>query len=91
MSRNARISARISEETRERLHAFLDSRGVKQAHVIEEALQFYLRAMDEVPPETFIHRRVVITRESGAALAKRLRSPVRPNKKLRVLMSRHGE
>jgi hypothetical protein len=67
------ISALISAETKARLDAYVREHGVKRSYLIERALQHYLAAVDEIPPNFVIPPVVVVSKASAAKLADKLR------------------
>lgn len=91
MARATQVSAPISEETRELLEQHVKATGVKKGHFIESALRYHLRALHELPADVLVPPRLVLTRRSLEQVARRLRSPGRPTKALRDLMSGDGD
>ncbi len=59
--------------------------GVKKGHLVEQALQHHLRALEEIPAEFILHPRIVVTRKSGELILRKIRSG-KPTKALRDLM-----
>lgn len=86
MARSVQISAPVSKETKELLDQQSRASGLKKGHLIESALRYHLRALQELPAEAFIPARVVLTRTSFEEVAERLRSPGEPPQELRDLM-----
>ena len=91
MSRATQMSAPISKETKELLERHVKVTGVKKGHLIESALRFHLRALQELPADTMIPPRIVLTRRSFEQLAERLRAPGQPSQALRDLMRGDGD
>ena len=60
------ISAHISEDLKDRLERFVRAHGVTRAHVIEQALQHHLQALDELPPDAIVPARILLAPESAA-------------------------
>jgi hypothetical protein len=87
MATETQISAFISAETKEELEKYSRATGVKKGRVIEDALRHHLQALRELPLDAIIHPRIVLTRASGEALVKHLKSRSRPTAALRKLMS----
>ena len=83
MPRATQISAPISKETKLLLEQHVKATGVKKGHLVESALRYHLRALQELPADVMIPPRVVLTRRSFEALVKKLRSPGRPTQALR--------
>lgn len=86
MSQQTQIAARIDVSTKRELDAYSEEHGLKQGHLIEEALRYHLRALKELPADVIIPTRLVVTRESGEEVLKRLTTPGKPNRALRELM-----
>ena len=59
------ISAHISEDLKERLERFVRAHGVTRAHLIEQALQHHLQALDELPPDAIVPARIQLAPESA--------------------------
>jgi uncharacterized protein (DUF1778 family) len=86
MARATQISAPISAETRELLERHAKASGVKKGHLIETALRYHLRALQELPADALVPARIVLTRKSFEEVAERLRAPGSPTRELRELM-----
>jgi hypothetical protein len=91
MARATQISAPISKETKELLEQHVKATGVKKGHLIESALRYHLRALHELPADVLVPPRLVLTRRSFEQVVERLRSPGKPRKELRDLMSGDGD
>jgi uncharacterized protein (DUF1778 family) len=91
MSRTLQISAPISKETKDLLERHVKATGVKKGHVVESALRYHLRALQELPADVIIPPRIVLTRRSFERLIERLRSPGQPTQALRDLMRGDGD
>ena len=85
MEKETQISALVSAATRELLERHVRASGVKKGHLVEQALQHYLVALDQLPADVIVHPRLVVTRKSGEAILKATRSG-KPTKALRALM-----
>jgi hypothetical protein len=72
MERETRISAVISEATKELLERHVRATGMKKGHLVEQALRHHLQALQELPADVIIHPRIVVARRSAQALAKEL-------------------
>lgn len=86
MARSVQISAPISVETKELLERQARATGVKKGHLIESALRYHLRALQELPADALVPARIVLTRRSFEQLVERLRSPGKPTRELRDLI-----
>ncbi len=87
MSKEVQVSAFIDASTKGLLDRHVRASGVKKGHLIEEALRHYLLALLQIPLDVVVHPRIVLTRASGTAVRKELRSG-KPTKALRDLMRR---
>jgi hypothetical protein len=85
MPSDVQVSTHIDASTKRELDEYAEAHGLKQGHLIEEALRHHLRALRELPADIIIPTRLVITRESGARVLARLKKPGRPTKALREL------
>ncbi|OGA62696.1 MAG: hypothetical protein A3G81_15605 [Betaproteobacteria bacterium RIFCSPLOWO2_12_FULL_65_14] len=85
MDKETQISALVSRTTRELLERRVRATGVKKGHLVEQALQHYLVALEHLPADVIVHPRLVVTRKSGERVLRQLRSG-KPTKALRALM-----
>ena len=85
MEKETQISALVSAATRELLERHVRASGMKKGHLVEQALQHYLVALEQLPADVIVHPRLVVTRKSGEAILKATRSG-KPTKALRELM-----
>ena len=85
MDKDTQISALVSRTTRELLERRARATGVKKGHLVEQALQHYLVALEQLPADVFVQPKLVVTRKSGDAILERTRA-ARPTKALRRLM-----
>ncbi len=88
MSANTQISAFISEETKAQVETYVKRRGVKKAHLVEEALQHHLQALREIPEDLVIPARLVITEDALSQIADRIAADEQATEALRALFSR---
>jgi uncharacterized protein (DUF1778 family) len=86
MARAAQISAPVSKETKELLERQARATGVKKGYLIESALRYHLRALQELPADVLVPARLVLTRRSFEQVVERLRSPGKPSRELVELM-----
>lgn len=91
MSKATQISAPVSKETKALLERYVKATGVKKGHLIESALRYHLRALDELPTDVLVPPRLVLTRKSFEALVKLVESPGQPTEALRELMRGDGD
>ena len=85
MDKETQISALVSRTTRELLERRVRATGVKKGHLVEQALQHYLVALEQLPADVIVHPKLVVTRNSGEAILKQARTG-KPTKALRELM-----
>ena len=91
MARMVQVSAQISKETKDLLDRHSRATGVKKGYLIEAALRYHIEALQELPADTLVPPRLVLTRHSFEQVAARLRSPGRPSAALRRLMRDDGD
>lgn len=87
-SGRTRITAFISNSTKEALESYADAHGLKKEHLMEEALLHHLQALRELPLDVIIPARLVVTRESGETVLARVEKPRRPTKAMRDLFGK---
>ena len=85
MEKETQISALVSPATRELLERYVRASGVKKGHLVEQALQHHLVALEQLPADVVVHPKLVVTRKSGEAILKQARTG-KPTKALRDLM-----
>ncbi|MGH8675787.1 MAG: hypothetical protein ACREVG_15945 [Burkholderiales bacterium] len=85
MDKETQISAQVSRTTRELLERRVRATGVKKGYLVEQALQHYLVALEQLPADVVIQPRLVVTRASGDRILRKIRT-ARPTKALRRLM-----
>ena len=83
--KDCQISAVISQSTEELMERHVRATGVKQGHLVEQALRHYLQALQEFPAEVIVHPKLVVTRESGASLLQEVER-AKPSEALRDLL-----
>lgn len=87
MEKQTQIAAFISLATRDQLERHSRATGVKKGHLVEQALQHYLVALEQLPADVIVHPKLVVTRASGEAILRQTQTG-KPAKALRELM--HG-
>jgi hypothetical protein len=85
MEKETQISALVSRTTRDLLERHVRATGVKKGHLVEQALRHHLQALQELPADVIVHPKLVVTRKSGTAILKQMKSG-KPTKSLRDLM-----
>ena len=91
MRDKSKISAVVSSTTRALLEEHVRATGVKKGHLIEQALLHHLQALHMLLVDVIVHPRMVISRQSGEEIVKRITARPRPTKQLRALMSGDGD
>jgi hypothetical protein len=86
MQKETQISAIVSQSTKDLLDRHVRATGVKKGYLVEQALRHHLQALHELPAEVIVHPKLVVTRRSGEAIIKQMKSG-KPTKALRDLMS----
>ncbi len=85
MDRGTKISAVISETTKELLERHVRATGVKKGYLVEQALRHHLQALEALPADVIVHPRLVVTRKSGTELLKAIEG-AEPTEALRDLL-----
>ena len=85
MASTTQVSAYISAETKAEIEAYVKRRGVKKAHLIEEALQHHLQALREIPDDLIIPSRLVLTENALKEIAERITHENEPTAALKAL------
>ena len=80
------ISAHVSEGTRIQLDRLTRARGLRKGFVMEQALQYYFRALEELPEEAFLPPRLVLSNESFQTVVEMIESPAPPTSAMLELM-----
>lgn len=86
MSSQSKISATISEATKEKLDRFTKTHGLKKNFVVEQALLYFMEARRELPDEALVPARLVVEDEAFDRLVELVTSPPPPSPALRELM-----
>jgi uncharacterized protein (DUF1778 family) len=88
--KQTQISAYISESIKEDLHQLSQKRGLKKAYLVEQALEYHLRALQELPEEAFLPSHVVLSESSFLEVLQTLENPPEPTEALRKLANAHS-
>lgn len=89
MEQETQISAFVSRTTKERLDRHVRATGAKKGHLVEQALQHHLQALQELPADIVVHPRLVVTRKAGEVILRAIETG-KPTPALRKLM-RNGD
>lgn len=79
------ISAHISEETKKRLDSMSRARGIKKAHLVEQALLHHMVAIDSLPQGFIIPSRLVLEERDFVELVQAMEADEEPTQALRDL------
>jgi hypothetical protein len=90
MGGQSRIFVTVSAATKERLDRFIESHGLKENGVVEQALLDFVEAWTELPNEALLSARLVLDDKSFARIAAELRCPPAPTATLRRWMLGQG-
>jgi hypothetical protein len=85
--KTVQISAVVSQGTKARLERLTQASGLKKAWIIENALNHYLLALDELPADVIIPPRVVVDRQTGERILERIEKPAEPTEAMRELFA----
>ena len=84
---SVQILAYISNDTKEKMEAYSKAYGIKENYLVENALNYYLQALNEIPEEFIISTKISITKDSYESVIDLLKKPQQPTKELKELMS----
>jgi hypothetical protein len=84
------VSAHINASTKERLERRVREMGTTRAHLMEQALQYHLQALDELPLDVLVPARIVLDRDSAERVRDLPSRPPEPSSRA-VLPSRPPE
>ena len=82
-----RISARISESTKEHIEHYAETHGVTTGYLVEQALLHHVQALHELPADMMIPPRIMVTPASFEAVTGFIEKPRKPTKALRALLA----
>ena len=82
------ISAHISDTTSSELDRYVDSRGLKKGHVIEQALRHHLRALRDLPGDVIVPPQLVVSVATAEHLARRSKKPRKPTPAMRAIFAK---
>ena len=85
-SKLPQISAHVSEGTKWKLDLVSKMRGMRKAFVLEQALLYHFRALEELPEEAFLPPRLVLSQESFEKVVELVENPPSPTKAMQELM-----
>jgi uncharacterized protein (DUF1778 family) len=82
----SRISAHVSEGTKWKLDHLSERRGMRKAFVLEQALLYHFRALEELPEDAFLPPRLVLSQSSFQKIISLIDNPPSPTKAMQELM-----
>jgi len=82
---SSQISAYISLETKSLIEEYIQSHGVKKAHLIETAILHHLKALKELPTDIIIPPRLVVSQEVGEKIIELMDHPTTPTPEMKNL------
>ena len=81
------ISAHVSEGTKSKLDRLSQARGMRKAFLLEQALLYHFRALEELPEEAFLPPRLVLSKNSFNKLVEYVDNPPYPTEAMQELMN----
>ena len=80
------ISAHVTEGTKWKLDRLSKTRGMRKAFVLEQALLYHFRALEELLEEAFLPPRLLLSQNSFNKLVELVDNPPYPTKAMQELM-----
>lgn len=80
------ISARIPGDLKSQFDALVERKGLRKEFVVEEALRFHLRALEEIPAEYIMPTRLVLDAKSSQRVVEALTTPPEASEALAALV-----
>lgn len=85
--KNPQISAHISPGLKSRFDELSQVRGLRKAFVLEQALLYHFRALEELPEEVFIPARIVLSENEFTKIQNAMENPPQPTQAMQELMN----
>jgi uncharacterized protein (DUF1778 family) len=85
------ISAYVSLSTKTKLDQLTRTRGLRKNFVLEQALLYHFRALEELPEEAFLPPQVVLSRQSAQILLELVENPPAPTEAMKELMNERSD
>lgn len=79
------VSAHIPEELKARIERYVRASGVTRSHLIEQALEHHLQALEELPLDIVVPARIVLSPESAENVRSLVESPPEPTEAMKRL------
>lgn len=77
----------LFRSTRELLEKYTRATGIKKGYLIEQALLHHILALQELPADMIIPRKIVVSAESGRRIIEEITGASRPARHLKKLMT----
>jgi len=81
---SVQISAYIQDDVKQQLEDYSSSHGMKKGFLIENAIEYYLQALHELPSNIIVPSSITISSETYAKIKKL--EEIEPSDKLRELL-----
>jgi hypothetical protein len=91
MLEESQISAVVASTTRNLLEQYARATGIKKGRLIEDALLHHIHALQSLPGDVIVPPRLVVSRRSGAQVARRIAARPKPTRQLQTLLSGDGD
>jgi uncharacterized protein (DUF1778 family) len=89
--KNPQISAHVSQGVKTKLDKLSKVRGLRKAFILEQALVYHFRAMEEMPEEAFLPARIILPQKSFGDITESLKNPPPATKKMQELMNEYSD
>ncbi len=83
---SVQISAYVADETKENMEQYSAMHGIKKGFLIENALDHYLQALQEIPTEFIVPNKLILSDASFQEFSTMLESTEEPTEALKELM-----
>jgi uncharacterized protein (DUF1778 family) len=79
------ISTYIPEDLKARLERYARAHGVTRGHLIAQALEHHLLALEELPDDAIVPASIILSRESAERVRDLLERPPEPTEAMKRL------
>jgi len=83
---SVQISAYVADETKKNMERFSAVHGIKKGFLIENALDHYLQALQEIPAEFIVPNKLILSDASFQEVSSMIESVDEPTEALKELM-----
>ena len=87
MTHVTQISGQVSVSVKQLLDELSERTGIKKNRILEDALWFYVRALQELPESAIVPARLVLSARSAADVERNLAQPPAPTAAVSRLMT----